>query len=76
MSQVNELRLRLDRLIKAVNLPEISQKISELENKSNQVNFWADNATAQSVMRELNDLKTEKQTYSEMQEKLPPWRSC
>lgn len=70
MSQVSELRLKLDRLIKAINLPEISQKISELENKSNQTNFWADNAAAQTVMRELNDLKAEQQTYKEMQEKI------
>lgn len=70
MTQVSELRQRLDQLIKAANLPEIKQKIEVLEAKSNQENFWADNQAAQGIMRELSDLKTEQQTYLEMEQKI------
>lgn len=68
--RIGELKLRLDALIGAINMPAKLQKITELEFKSTQSDLWNDPSTARVVMQELSDLKKEISEIEEITQNL------
>jgi len=64
--KVDELINRLQELIKAVDLPQKKQKITELGEKVMDTNLWSDPDNARAVTRELSDLKKEVEEIEEL----------
>ena len=54
-----DLKTRLSDLIKAVDLPKKQARISEIEQISASPDFWKDQSSAQTLMKELADLVAE-----------------
>ena len=51
----------------AFDLPAKEQRIQELEEKTNQPDFWEDYAQAQAVMRELSELRDQVKTWRDLE---------
>ena len=51
----------------AFDLPANEQRIQELEEKTNQPDFWEDYAQAQAVMRELSELRDQVKTWRDLE---------
>jgi len=68
--KIEELVLRLNKLIEVVKLPEKKKKIEELEAKAADPALWSDQNHARAVTQELSDLKKEVEEIEELSETL------
>ncbi|MCX6704225.1 MAG: peptide chain release factor 2 [Candidatus Woesebacteria bacterium] len=68
--KINELKLRLGKLIGVIKLPEKKKKIGELEVKAAEPTLWSDPINARAVTQELSDLKKEVEEISDLSETL------
>ena len=67
---IDELIVRLDKLIEVIKLPEKKKKIEELEAKAAESSLWSDPTNARTVTQELSDLKKEVKEITELSETL------
>ena len=70
ISLIDQMRHRLDQLIKIVDLPTKKKEISRLENLSQQPNFWNNSQKAQKIMQDLADLTDQLQKIESLDKKI------
>ncbi|KKQ91893.1 MAG: Peptide chain release factor 2 [Candidatus Woesebacteria bacterium GW2011_GWB1_39_10] len=68
--KIDELIVRLEKLIEVVGLPEKKQKIVELEAKASEPTLWDDPNQARAVTQELSDIKKEVEEIESLAETL------
>ncbi|QQG42167.1 MAG: peptide chain release factor 2 [Candidatus Woesebacteria bacterium] len=68
--KVDELLIRLNKLIEVIGLPEKKQKIVELEAKASEPTLWDDPNQARAVTQELSDIKKEVDEISDLKSTL------
>ncbi|HUC94975.1 MAG TPA: peptide chain release factor 2 [Candidatus Saccharimonadales bacterium] len=66
--KIDELSLRLEKLIEVIRLPEKKKKIEELEAKVAEPTLWNDQQNARVVTQELSDLKKEVEELKDLSE--------
>lgn len=69
-TSVDQLRQRLDQLIKLIDLPAKKATLSRLERLSRQPDFWQDQSSAQKTMQQLADLSAELDSISSLDQRL------
>ncbi|MEL7008203.1 MAG: peptide chain release factor 2 [Cyanobacteria bacterium J06629_2] len=60
---IEAIALRLGKTQEYLDPPALKAKIQDLEQRASQPEFWDDQATAQQVLQELNDLKSSLEQY-------------
>jgi peptide chain release factor 2 len=68
--KINELKLRLGKLIEVIKPADKKKKIGELEIKSAEPTLWSDPTNARAVTQELSDLKKEVEEINNLSETL------
>lgn len=66
--KIDELKLRLDKLIEVIKLADKKKKIEVLEAKAAEHSLWNDQTTARAVTQELSDLKKEVDEIKDLSE--------
>ncbi|MCX6705213.1 MAG: PCRF domain-containing protein, partial [Candidatus Woesebacteria bacterium] len=69
-TKIDELRLRLDKLIGVIKLADKKKKIEELEAEAAEPTLWSDPINARAVTQELSDLKKEVEEIADLSETL------
>lgn len=65
---MNEIKERVNQLLKKLDIEDKKKKIRELEAESIKSSFWLDHQTAAQKMKELSDLQKELQEIEELQD--------
>jgi peptide chain release factor 2 len=68
--KIEELNIRMSKLIESVKISDKKEKIKELEAKASEPALWSDPATAKAVTQELADLKKEVAEIEDLSETL------
>lgn len=66
--KIEELSVRLEKLIGVIKFPEKKKKIEELETKASEPTLWNDPGNAKAVTQELSDLKKEVEELADLSE--------
>jgi peptide chain release factor 2 len=68
--KIEELNIRMSKLVESVKISDKKEKIKELEAKASEPALWSDPATAKAVTQELADLKKEVAEIEDLSETL------
>jgi len=70
ISLIDQMRHRLDQLIKVVDLPTKKKKIKQLEDLSQQSDFWNNSQSAQKTMQSLAELTNQLKNIESLAQKI------
>ena len=64
--EFNNIVKKLNELEKALNVPQLNEKLVELEEKTTKNDFWDDSKTSQSVLKEITEIKNKLDSFNKL----------